>query len=389
VRCRAALSVASSVAFGVTEGATPTSTVFFPLGPYHPALPEPVGLTLRLRGERIAGVEPPATGYCHRGIVELAQGKPLDDALGVVERACSRAHESHRLAFCQAVEDASGVAVPEPARLTRTLFAEIERILARLWTLAVVARAANADAPFAQALDLRENLTTTLAKVTGERVYWAVAVPGGVRGDLDLEPLGAALDALDAETPGLRAQVGPSGPLGRATKGIGVISAARAEALGLTGLAARGSRTVEDLRATRPYAGYADSDVALPEPPGNPGGDVAARLVCTVDDIAASLSIAQACLDKLTNGEGASAPTTPKTPKLAAGREGRTIVEGPHGPVEAVVALGGANTVARLRLVTPGAAVLAALPETLEGGLVAQAPVIVASLDLCAECLDL
>jgi Ni,Fe-hydrogenase III large subunit len=52
------------------------------------------------------------------------------------------------------------------------------------------------------------------------------------------------------------------------------------------------------------------------------------------------------------------------------------------------VALADAEHVARLRLETPGAALIPALPEILEGGQLAQASLILASLDLCLECLD-
>src|SRR5215472_2372676 len=112
-----------------------TSTVTFPLGPYHPALAQPVALTLRLRGETVVGAEPPGLGYCRRGIVRLVEGSMPDAALPIVERTCSHAHEAYRIAFCRALEEASGSKVSEMAEASRTLFAEIEFLLARLGTL--------------------------------------------------------------------------------------------------------------------------------------------------------------------------------------------------------------------------------------------------------------
>src|SRR5579863_3800940 len=127
------------------------SAIAFPLGPYHPALPLPMALTLRLSGETVVGVAPVdaagalapgATGYCRRGVAELCVGRAPDDALAIVERSCSLAGPAHRQALCLALEAVAGVEAPESDRIARSLFAELARILARLWTLGQVARAA-------------------------------------------------------------------------------------------------------------------------------------------------------------------------------------------------------------------------------------------------------
>ena len=368
----------------------PTSTVIFPLGPYHPALPQPLALSLRLRGETITGADAPATGFGRRGIADLVAGKSLEDALAIIERACSHAHESHRLVVCQAIESAAGLTLSSSAGLTRTLFAEIERILARFWTLGMAARAAGFPAPFQDAMERREILFDALETVTGERIYWAVSVRGGVRPDLDIAPLRDPLAALEPTVAAWRVLVGSKGSLGRALRSAGPISAERAEALGLTGLAARGSRILPDLRTTTPYAGYSDVTIPAPPSPDTLKGDVASRLAVAVDDISRSLTIALTCVESLISGGVSRSPGAASG--QATGRDGAGAVEGPHGPVAAAVTLAGdaaALAVARVRLEPPGAANLAALPALLEGQPLAQAPVILAGLDLCLECLDL
>jgi len=368
----------------------PTSTVIFPLGPYHPALPQPLALSLRLRGDTIASADAPITGFGRRGIADLVAGKPLEYALTIIERGCSHAHESHRLVVCQAVESAAGLTLSSSARLTRTLFAEIERMLARFWTLGMTARAAGFTAPFQDAMERREILFEALETVTGERVFWAVSIRGGVRPDLDVAPLRDPLAALEQTVAAWRVLAGPKGSLGRALRGAGPIPAERAEALGLTGLAARGSRTVPDLRRGAPYVGY--GDVTMPDSPSPDTlkGDVASRLAVAVDDIGQSLTVALACVESLITGGVSRSPGAASG--QAGGREGASAVEGPHGPVAATVTLASETavpTVARVRLDPPGAATLAALPALLEGQPLAQAPVILAGLDLCLECLDL
>jgi Ni,Fe-hydrogenase III large subunit len=304
----------------------------------------------------------------------------------VIERSCSLAGTAHRIAFCQAVESATGATLSLNARLTRVLFAEIERILARLWLLAMVSRAAGQPATLRDALAQREALFEALESATGQRRYWAIALPGGIRGDLDLDGLTKAIDDLVPALDVWRAAVAPTGPLGRAGQGVGILSADHFQALSLSGIAATGSDTSSDLRRSAPYGGYKDIEYEWPASEGATS-DIAGRLRAAVEDIATSVDLAQAAAQALADETQPSAtPAELKAP--AATAKGESRVEGPHGPVRLSLALTHEQKITDLRLETPGNAVLAALPAALEGRLISQAPAILASLDLCMECLD-
>lgn len=387
-----------------------------------------MALTLRLSGETIVGVAPVdatgalapgAIGYCRRGVVELCVGRAPDDALAIVERSCSLAGAAHRQALCLALEAVAGVEAPESDRIARSLFAEVARILARLWTLGQVARAAEERAPYYEALEQREQLFEALEEATGERAFWSVARPGGARSDVTLAPIRAALDRFTGDVETWRVATSPQGPLGRTTTGVGRITRRRAAAWGLTGVAACGAGLADatgDLRRRAPYDGYRDVAIDWPDSskarttsadddaaegqvatqgsravgaanPNGKRGDVADRMRCAVDDIALSVTIAQACLDAL--GDEPTLGTAPILVNQWRAGEGAATVEGPHGPVTVAVTLDAQGTIARLRLETPGRGLLAALPATLTERPVAHAPLILASLDLCLECLDL
>lgn len=338
----------------------------------------------------MAGVEPVQTGFARRDAAELAANRPLDEALAIVERTCSHSHEAHRLALSMAVESATGAKPAVVAQQMRLVFAECERILARLWTLAQVSRAAGLPIPFGDALEQRETLFDALQTATGRRHYWAVAVPGGVREGIDLAPLGAAIEEVEVGLPAWRKQVAPNGPLAIAGKGAGILSAERAKALGLTGIAAAGSYEAEDLRRARPYGAYAGMSALLEGGARSRGGDAAARLVCIVEDLAISLALVREAAVAI-DGAAPGAPAKASgTRPAAAGAVVSEAVEGPHGPVEVAATLSGdGGALAQLRLATPGtAALVAALPELLEGCRLSQAAVVVASLDLCVECVD-
>jgi NADH-quinone oxidoreductase subunit D len=361
----------------------PTNTVLFPLGPYAPATAQPFALLLRLRGETVVGVEPPETGYCRRGIAGLVEGRTVDAALPVVEHSCSFAGTAHRIAFCRALESAAGAAPSKTAVTTRILFAEVERILARLWTLGATARAFS-QAPFwTSALQQREDLFAALEESAGARAFWGVAVPGGARSDLDYDPLRGALDGVENSLTAWRVAVGPQGPLGRAGKGVGRISEESARELGLRGLAGAGSYAAEDARATE--SGYAALGVEWPALDGKRSGDVAARLTVAVEDVATSVALAKACLGALPAGDGDAA--------RALSLPGRALdlhstVEGPHGPVMLAFTRAPSGAIGDLRIETMAPATLETLPTLLEGRPLAHALATVASLDLCLECLD-
>lgn len=334
------------------------------------------------------------TGFARRDTAALAVNRPLEDALAIVERTCSLAHEAHRLALCMAVESATGAKPTQSAERTRLVFAECERILARLWTLAQVSRAAGLPISSGDALEQRETLFDALQTATGRRHYWAVAVPGGVREGLDLAPLGGAIEEIAAALPEWRKQVAARGPLAVAGKGAGNIAAERARSLGLTGIAAAGSYEAEDLRRARPYGAYAEMSAQLEATARARSGDAAARLVCIVEDLAVSLGLVRESIAAL-DGATPGAPVEASATRLAAGAVVSGAVEGPHGPVEIAVTLDfdgdgdSGDRLAQLRLSARGAeALVAALPELLEGCRLSQAAVILASLDLCVECLD-
>ncbi len=322
-----------------------------------------------------------------------------DEALPVIERTCSLAHETHRIAFCQALESATNTQISQNAQTTRVLFAEIERLLARLWTLALAARAATANQLYQLALDQRESIFAALEAATGERHYWRISVPGGVRSDLQIEPLREALNFLQPGLAGWATTAAPAGLLGRTSNRIGIIPDDQVHTLELEGLAARGSSRVSDLRVTQPYAAYADYQAELSDDKNDddevhaetkPAGDVTARLSCAAADLSQSHSIIQAAMSRLledsNQNENEKEAVILDAP--AADCAAASAVEGPHGPVSISYSYTSTGIVRGFVLKTPGAGVVQALPQLLEGRLLPQVPLILASLDLCIECQD-
>jgi Ni,Fe-hydrogenase III large subunit len=359
------------------------------LGPYHPSLVLPVGLSFKLRGETIESVLPPVTGFCRRGIESLVVGKPMVDALGMIERSCSFSGQSYRLAACQSIEAATGAMPARRARLLRSVFAEIERLLARLWLLGMAARAIGLAAAFHEALEQREALFDATEQLTGERLYWAVAEPGSVRELREdiFEVMELALDQLSGAVATWRLATEAHGPLGRASAGVGRLDRERVMALGLGGLAARAVGLADDPRRDQHYAGYGDIPFDWVDgKSGGEAGDATARLAAAVAEMGLSLRLIRALLDALRDaGDEAGA-----TAVVSGNGNAAATVLGPHGLITCRAAFADGGRFAQITLDRPNAAAtLAALPDVLRGQPVLLAPLILASLDLCLECNDL
>jgi Ni,Fe-hydrogenase III large subunit len=365
----------------------------FPLGPYHPTLPEPIALRLALRGEKVTGVDT-HVGYLRRGIEDLATRRDLEGALDVIEHACGTCGTGYRLAACMALEKAAGVTPPPLAQALRTIFAELERALARLWTLQQVARIGEFGALLTATLEAREILFEAATQATGRRLFWGIAIPGGVRAVEDPQALEDALDEMAPRVDEIERFVGPQGLVGRSLARMGTIDEEMATATGLTGIMLRATGVDDDLRVANPYAAYADVAEHLTWDPAGYSGDVTSRLRMAALDLRASLSIIQALLAELPSGQDRAS-----FPDSLSDGEAQSAIEAARGRGSINLRIGNgqerqANTTAsgwltQLTLQTPGAVNVGIIPIVCNGQQLSDIPLILASLDLCIACIDL
>ena len=96
-----------------------------PIGPYHPALEEPIHAKLYTEGEVIVDAEV-NVGYNHRGIEKLATERNAIQTLVLVERVCGICSHSHAFTYAMAVEGINGIEVPKRGEYIRVITAELE-----------------------------------------------------------------------------------------------------------------------------------------------------------------------------------------------------------------------------------------------------------------------
>jgi NADH-quinone oxidoreductase subunit D len=363
---------------------TRTSAVIFPLGPYHPVLSEPYALRLRLHDERVAAATEPMSGYSRRGLLDLVAGQPLEDALVVLERACAHAGQAYRLALSIAAERAARITAPRSAQLARVFFAELEMTLSALWTLTELARALNLRSLRAVGLEQRERIYDAAVAATGERVYWGIARPGGVREGIQFAAARELLGWLPAMVETWCVATAPGGALHRAAERVDARQATS------TGGAADGADAAkaparEDARRAAPYDGYRAITLDWSPLDDLPGGaaEVMSCALRLVTHLKLSYDIMHVCAEMLGGGVSGQMGAP-----LRAG-QGSATIQTAHGPARVDVTLANGQTVAQARLATPCAAALAEAPRWLLGRTLAHIPAILVGLDLCPSCADL
>jgi Ni,Fe-hydrogenase III large subunit len=370
----------------------------FPLGPYHPALLEPMNLRLALRGETVTGVDI-HTGYVRRDIPSMINKRNLEEALTLIEHACGTCGYSHRLAFCLALEQSAGITPPPRARALRTAFAEIERVLSRLWYLMQIGRASEIGTIFSGALEAREMLFDACVSAVGTRMFWEVAVPGGITEISDPDALIEAVSDVENRLMALDSLLIPTGMLMRRMKGRGVISSDTVADLGLTGLLARATGTTADMRSTDAYEYYDQIADILTSEEANPtdlNGDVASRVQLALADLHTSLNCIVEIVTDLPDGQGHEPFPTILVPATISSQ-----IEGPHGQEHISLELGANSTggqrtdpsqsgwISVCTLTTPSSANIGIVPIILNGTSLNEVPLILASLDICVACVDM
>ena len=279
----------------------PDGVVDYPLGPVRSGVVESGHYTLRTVGEELVDCRLQIF-YKYRGVEKRAEGLNLLHAPLVSERISGTSAFAHSLALCQALESASGAAVPERARYLRTLFAELERLYNHLGYQADLCQATGLAVGQAQFEILKERLLRLNATIAGHRYLFGLNVPGGLSRDLNAPVLGQVRRALHALRTDLDALepllLGSASHLDR-LEGTGILRPEDARAYGAVGPIGRASGVDRDLRRDHPYAAYDAVDFAVPV---QEAGDAMARFRVRLSETRESIRIAEQVIDEIPGG---------------------------------------------------------------------------------------
>ena len=354
-----------------------------PIGPYHPALEEPIHAKLYTEGEVIKDAEV-FVGYNHRGIEKLATERNAIQTLVLVERVCGICSHSHALTYAMCVENINGIAVPKRGQYIRVITAELERLHSHFLWLGIACHIIGHDSMFMHIWDERELVMDLLEKMTGNRVNYAMVTVGGARRDIDDElrrELLEACDKLKAPLDRITEIALTDKTIAMRTKGVGVLPKEDALRMGAVGPHARASGVKVDVRKDAPYSSYEDFDFDVPVVES---GDVFARVVVRALECYESIKIIRQALENL--------PATPINlgNKLIKIQPGQAVCrhEAPRGQLSHMVVGDGSFNNHRVSIHVPSYKNTPTVPFMLRGNTVADAGLIIASIDPCFSCLD-
>jgi len=354
-----------------------------PIGPYHPALEEPIHAKLYTEGEIIKDAEV-FVGYNHRGIEKLATERNAIQTLVLVERVCGICSHSHAFAYAMCVEQINKVEVPKRGQYIRVITAELERLHSHFLWLGIACHIIGHDSMFMHIWDERELVMDLLEKMTGNRVNYAMVTIGGARRDISDDLRRELLDACDklkAPLDRITEIALTDKTIAMRTKNVGVLTNEVALRMGAIGPHARASGVDVDVRRDAPYSSYDDFEFGVPV---HPDGDVFARVVIRALECYESIKIIRQALEMLPAGP---INLGNKMPKI---QEGMAVCrhEAPRGQLSHMVVGNGGLMNERVSIHVPSYKNTPTIPEMLKGNTVADAGLIVASIDPCFSCLD-
>jgi Ni,Fe-hydrogenase III large subunit len=354
-------------------------TYRIPIGPYHPALEEPIRFTVSCTGEVIESAEI-EVGYVLRSIELLAQRRNYAQDVVLTERVCGICSGIHSTTFCMAAEALAGVRIPDRARYLRVIMAELERLHSHLLWAGVGADVIGFRSLFMEIYYLRERVMDALEAVSGNRVNYGMQRIGGLNRDI-LQPA-MLREAMRDISKGLVEKIVPvftGDRLVRArTEGIGVLTREQAEEYGVVGPTARASGMEIDTRRDTPYAAYRDLDF---QPVFAREGDVRARIVVRAKEMLESARLIEQALRDMPEGAIRIGDPLPAIPA------GEVIVrtEAPRGEVIYYLRSDGSDTPERVKIRTP---TFMNIPAICVREQLSNMPIIQASVDPCRSCTD-
>lgn len=348
------------------------------MGPQHPSTHGVFRMVLWIDGERVVRVEP-HIGYLHRGTEKLCEIEDYSQIVTLFDRIDYIGNLNSELVFCMAVEKIMNLEVPERAWYIRTILCELNRIANHMLFYGVYGLDTGAMTPVLYGFRERERIQELFESVTGARMMHNYIRVGGVHEDLPddfPDRMTRLMDQLKRGIEECDTLLTDNEMFLARTKGIGVLSAEDAIDFGVTGPTLRGSGVAEDVRISEPYGYYDRFDFGIPV---GENGDCWDRYYVRMEEMRQSISIIEQSMQQMIPGDIAA-----KTRRLTRPPKGEVYqrTESPRGDFAVFLVSDGSEHPYRLKVRAPSFANLQALEQMLRNSYVADAVVILGSLDI-------
>ncbi|MEU1284188.1 NADH-quinone oxidoreductase subunit C [Kitasatospora sp. NPDC005856] len=362
--------------FGTPEGPFPFLTVEgpgvyeIPVGPVHAGLIEPGHFRFSVVGETILKLKA-RLWYVHRGIEKLFEGRYPEHAVPLAERISGDTAVGHGLAYCLAVEEATGLRAPARAQRARALLLELERLHNHVTDLGALCNDVGHGVLNSHAWRIRERLLRLNHTVTGHRLLRGGVVPGGAV--LRHLPDRTELARIRADLNDLAGLALDHPTIHDRFTGTAILPTRAAHDLGCLGYVARASGLPTDARRAHPHHDLGE----LLTGRTLDTGDVLARFRIRAQEAGDALTLIEHLAEGLS--PGAVVDLSPHRPARGSGVG---IAEGWRGTIVTRIELGADATLARVKVVDPSFFNWPALPVALADTIVPDFPLTNKSFNL-------
>ena len=368
------------------------------VGPQHPSTHGVFRLRLTMDGEKIIDAEM-IIGYLHRSMEKLAEERTYTQNIPFTDRTDYIAAMTGNLAYVMAVEKLMEVEVPERANWLRTIMAELQRFASHAMAGGTFANDCGTwQTPVMHMIRDREKVLDLFEMACGARLTTNYMRIGGVSRDIPPEFL-PALTKLLKELPDrideyedllLNNEI-----IIARSRGIAVLTPEEAIAYSLSGPMLRGSGVAWDLRKADPYAAYGkvEFDIAV-----GTNGDAYDRFAVRMAEMRQSLRILEQCAEMIPEGpiharmETATVQPSdnPVAPLVIRPPEGEAYarIESPRGELGFYIVSDGGPSPYRFHIRAPSYINLTPLKKMTVGMTVADAVVVLGSVDIVVGEVD-
>ncbi|MCH7999637.1 MAG: NADH-quinone oxidoreductase subunit D [Chloroflexi bacterium] len=368
------------------------------IGPQHPSTHGVFRMRLTLDGERIIDADM-VIGYLHRSMEKLAEERSYTQNIPFTDRTDYVAAMTGNLAYVLAVEKLCGIEPPERASWLRVIMSELQRFASHSMAVGVFANDCGTwQTPVMHMFREREKILDLFEMACGARLTTNYMRIGGVSRDVPPEfrpALRKLLDELPMRMGEYEDLLLENEIIVARSRGIGVLTPEVAINCSLSGPMLRGSGVAWDIRKADPYCVYdkLEFDICV-----GTDGDAYDRFLVRLAEMRQSIHILEQCLEMMPEGpvhsqittataQPGGQPSAPLTIRVPAG-EAYGRIESPRGELGFYIVSDGGPAPYRFHIRSPSYINLTPLRELAIGATVADAIVILGSIDIVVGEID-
>ncbi|HJN90745.1 MAG TPA: NADH-quinone oxidoreductase subunit D [Verrucomicrobiota bacterium] len=351
------------------------------MGPHHPSTHGVFRMDVKLDGETVVDLQP-VFGYLHRNHEKLAENMSYLANMPFTDRLDYFNSMTNNWAYALAAEQLVEIEVPERAEYLRVIMAELTRLVNHVSLVGFFVNDLGAlGTPLLYAFREREKILDLFEQASGARMMCNYFRFGGLRCDVPedwLDECRRVVDRFPAFLDEYEQLLRENEIILSRTQGVGNLSGKLAINAGITGPMLRASGVNYDLRKVDQYGIYGRFKFRVPYTDGNVG-DCYDRFMIRMLEMRESIEILKQALRDIPEGDiiGKAPKVFKPKPAEAYGR-----VEGPKGELGFYLIADGTPKPYRYRVRPPSLINLTVLRDMCLGQKIADAVVILGSIDI-------